>query len=398
MNKAIPDFHERITTQLLKSIESTKDLPPSFIRTNPIPNFARLVNLSTHESKQAEALDRINGAEAKAYFLSCGAEGANAILAYSNTNSLSDPEFIALIRSRLGLPAHDNTPPPGPCPYCNNYQDGTGIHATHCQKDCAEPIKSKNTLGNESSRHAFVKSTLHRVLGQLAKDAGTAGVIDGSLDAKAVEPKYENHATLKHPERPLTVNDPKKGDVIVHYAPTDGRPPMDYIIDLVISSALPTNSLNEHSATSTRNVSSALAYNRKIDKVEKVWTINPGTTLTPVSIETGGSMDPRTRSHLATFVRKAILLVPDASPNDPSPSTADPLTFNSYFTQLLNALSVATAKKVAQSLLWYSTTRANAEPSLRPPPSSPRPSANAMHLDSPSPSPAPLPVNTTGTS
>ena len=170
------------------------------------------------------------------------------------------------------------------------------------------------------------------------------------------------------------------------------------IIDLVISSALPTNSLNEHSATSTRNVSSALAYNRKIDKVEKVWTINPGTTLTPVSIETGGSMDPRTRSHLATFVRKAILLVPDASPNDPSPSTADPLTFNSYFTQLLNALSVATAKKVAQSLLWYSTTRANAEPSLRPPPSSPRPSANAMHLDSPSPSPAPLPVITTGTS
>ena len=109
-------------------------------------------------------------------------------------------------------------------------------------------------------------------------------------------------------------------------------------------------------------------------------------------------MDPRTRSHLATFVRKAIILVPDASPNDPSPSTADPLTFNSYFTQLLNALSVATAKKVAQSLLWYSTTRANAEPSLRPPPSSPRPSANAMHLDSPSPSPAPLPVNTTGTS
>ena len=83
------------------------------------------------------------------------------------------------------------------------------------------------------------------------------------------------------------MNDPKKGDVIVHYAPTDGRPPVDYIIDLVISSALPTNSLNEHSATSTRNVSSALAYNKKIDKVEKVWIINPGTPspLSPSRLE-----------------------------------------------------------------------------------------------------------------
>ena len=211
-----------------------------------------------------------------------------------------------------------------------------------------------------------------------------------------MEPHYENFATLKRPDRPLTKDDPKKGDVIVHYAPTDGHPPVDYIIDLVISSALPANSLNGLSATSTRNVSSAIAYNRKIDEVEKVWIINPGVTLTPVSIETGGSMDPRTRSHLATFVRKAILRVPDASPNNPSPPMADPLTFNSYFTQLLNALSVATAKKVAQSLLWYSTTRANAEPSLRPP-LSPRSFTNAMQLDSPSPSPAP-PVNPTGTS
>ena len=281
-------------------------------------------------------------------------------------------------------------------PNCKNYQDGTGIHATHCQKDCAPAIKSKNTQGNEATRHAYVKSTLHKTLGQLARDAGTTGVIDGSLDAKAVEPQYENYATLKYPGRPLTKDDPKKGDVIVHYAPTDGHPPMDYIIDLVISSALPTNSLNELSATSTRNVSSALAYNRKINKVEKVWIINPGTSLAPVSIETGGSMDPRTRSHLATFIRKAILRVPDASPSDPSPPTVDPLTFNSYFTQLLNALSVATAKKVAQSLLWYSTTRADAEPSLRPP-LSPQPSANAMQLDSPSPSSAP-PVNPTGTS
>ena len=155
--------------------------------------ISRLVNIQDNALLQKRILARMTSdPQGMASFLSSGGEGATYLLTtYAAGKTLTSPEFIALTRTRLGLPATNTTPSSPTCMHCGLDADSRGLHILECRrgnpqtcsKECCE-----DNMGEfkDGGRHGAVRTVLLKAMTSILhrERPGTATVMQHESHAR----------------------------------------------------------------------------------------------------------------------------------------------------------------------------------------------------------------------
>jgi hypothetical protein len=399
-SEAIPDLPSLLqakdTVDLkLAKLEGLK-VEDAFI--SPLHHVSKALSEARREGRLKGVLSQMEDAEARAWVLSCGEEGAyylraeDASLAHG-AHPLPNNSFKALGRARVGLqptPYADSAPSSspaaqaGPCPRqgCGMPMGSCGLHHLTCLESGPSGIKGLRNL-----RHAEVKGAI----GAAMRRVGGARMVpmpepDLCTLWREKQSYRERRAGAQQPPQPpastppatlaMDEEDPAGGGAaqlnrlpspppsqLMEGLPEEtawqGRAEQNWhnkprgdiswqskegavVFDLVITHPLPRSCAKVATAAGT---AAHKAHSDKIKKYSSRFEV-PGGAFEPIAVETGGRLHPESRRAIKAFVRHALGI--DKEENLP-PDLAH--KYQMALRTVLDSLAVALAGQVALTLL-----------------------------------------------
>ena len=267
-----------------------------------------------------------------AWVRSSGGDGARFLRASGFTNSvkLTDAEFGALLRVRIGLPPSDLTPVSGKCKHCPGM--ASPLHSLHCGD-----MRKGGKKGQRPARHKMVKAAFITAVNAVATARGKPVFV------QPAEPIYADVWEQKETPKPNPKGKPVRGDIATLTNSGNLR-----VGDFVVTHPTGAGKRFER-ATHADGVANNVAYKRKQDDVTKFYDLTgkgDRHKFYPIAYETGGRLHSTSEEYVATLVRDII--------NKPAPAWTpeDTAFYASSLNTILDATSVALAKSVACTLLF----------------------------------------------
>ena len=217
---ALPDLIPLLTHKDTKGLSNVPHLDgltvaPEQAYLAPYPEMSSHLSAARRDARQLAVLNQLTDAEAKAWLLSCGGEGANYLMAEEGAlalgvHPLSNEHFKALGRARVGQqptpytgaeplenPAHANKRWGDNCTKegCGKPDSACGLHPLVCLE------KGDNGLsGLRSTRHGKVKRAIQRAMRRIA---GTGEVPDVEPDLRTIWREKATYLARHPPPPPL---------------------------------------------------------------------------------------------------------------------------------------------------------------------------------------------------
>ena len=329
-------------------LPALEGVPPSYFFHGD-PEKCRKVTARLTAARKNERLEKtlalIQNPADKAFLLSCGEEGAYPLMVNPRTlprgvTGLNNLQFQALMRWRSGLP-----PPGSPIddPISHLPEDtGERCH----RQGCGQPVTANGLhnlicrengeggrLGQQTTRHHRVKYAFQMGVKAIGRGRGV-GVRD--------EPLLDMVWPRKNPGPiPGSQEDPK-GDALITGLPRQAGP---VVVDITVSSAFAPSNLRLCKSDTTAAAAAGHGYDSKIKKYNAAFQI-PADCFWPISMETGGRMDARSRAHITELVKTNLGYGPEEK--IPPHLIGE---YNRHLRTLLDTLAVSLAKGVADTLL-----------------------------------------------
>jgi len=355
---ALPELYTLFDPAVIAplGIQSMPGSPPSSYFQHQCRKISRLFNIQDNALLQKRILARMTSdPQGMASFLSSGGEGATYLLTtHAAGKTLTSPEFIALARTRLGLPATNTTPTSPTCMHCGLDADSRGLHILECRrgkpqtcsKECCEDSMGEFKAGG---RHGAVRTVLLKTMTSILhrERPGTATVMQH-------EPYVTQHLTWvpKAPPGQQAHSDALKRRADIGYTLHEpDKPPIIKGVDLVITHANPRRSSGPEAANFP-GIAALKVHELKIKSYDKDFVVPVG-RLIPFAVETGGRLSTKSRLFLATFVRKDAM----GLATEDGMSAEERTKYNAYLRELIEAVGITLAKATAGALLWNSGGR-----------------------------------------
>jgi len=327
--KAMPYLETAINDADIKNlnIPLLQNRTAEDIADQPIEGLTHALLKARKPGQLKAVLDAAASPQHKAWTLSCGAEGANWLMADPRTRGLSPltaAQFTTLARTRLGLAPTSDSIISGTCPHCNKLTDTAGLHPLHCQ------AKGKgNATGQRTTRHANVKDAIIHALRRTTGDRGRCVINEPVLrDLWQERTGYiYNERDGKDPRGDISVqraNNIIVADLCITH-PNTSRAPM-------------ADAANEPLVAANRS------YDLKQNKYHSRFAI-PAGQFVPLIAETGGRLHPVARTFISDYIKDIIGKDRDAWSKD------DLNFYNTHLRDILESLSIALAKSVATTLM-----------------------------------------------
>ena len=339
--------------ELVALMDKYQDSPAEHLRERTAADVCKdqLFNITQQQTtalragRRQRVLDQIADPLARAWFRSGGGDGARVLLNGGPeapfSQQLAPTSFVALLRTRLGLPPSDTTPVSGECPHCTGVGKGiepSGLHALRCNE------KGKGGLsGYRARRHAVVLHAIRSAFDYIAGlKAASGAVVLADKYIKGVVGDGEPLASRfwqRQPGLAATATTDSRGDLVFY----DRALENPTILDLTVVFANPAGS-RYPKAADVDGSAAAKAAEDKVKQYKRDFVVPDG-GFVPFAIELGGRMLPAARAALSKFVAG---LLPKGGPD--AWTGEEKLFYASSVSYLVVSIQIAVAKVATSTL------------------------------------------------
>jgi hypothetical protein len=330
---ALPELAAAVRSNLFVPVPSVASATLRDLVAAPFAHVQRKLSRAAGKQVSADVFKRIIDPTAAAWFLSGQEDGATFLIAYPEFGGgLSDVQFTALVRARLGLQVVPGLDAPEQCPACSGLMANKhvlapenttlrpdGLHALTCH----EPDLG-GLMGYQSARHKHLKASVAEALVRV-------------LPPTAIIDKTEPHTHDFYPFRPGKSTE-KRGDLAVTVAG------VTKILDTVVSH--PNPNVEPRTAT-VPGFAAHAAHNKKQDLYYNTFVIPTG-HMVPLSAETGGRLHDAFKGYIKECVALGLA---DAGSTAPVWTPATRTIFSSRLRSALVTINIAIARSVATALI-----------------------------------------------
>ena len=334
-------YKDHLARGLTKPIEAL-DVTTDTLFSSQLSGMSRALSSQSAASRRDEVLRQLTPSLA-AWVRSGGDNGGRFLRASGHTlkPGLTDAEFRAMLRVRIGLSPTDDTPLHGTCQRKGCRSEHSALHNLYCMEGGQGGL-----AGQRSARHAVVKAAVITTINDCARKCGHNIFADSTK-----EPAYKDFYELQPGTNREQIDRhlagqrnkvPVRGDILTAASNGGSR-----IGDFVVTHARPQN--KRHAGSDNKdNVANCIAYAQKQTELEKYYVLRGAGErhkFYPIAFETGGRLHPSSLKYFEA-VTADIINKPEASR-----TAADKAFYATTLTSILDAASVALAKSVARSLL-----------------------------------------------